>query len=611
MLSENLKDLIKNLPEKPGVYLMKNQRGEVIYVGKAVVLKNRVKQYFQSSRNMDAKVRAMVSHIEEFETIVTDTEMEALILENNLIKEYKPPYNILLRDDKTYPYLKVTLNEYFPRVIKVRKVEKDKAKYFGPYTNVFMVNESLETIRDTFKIRTCKRDMRRSQQRSREGKERPCLEYYIGRCMAPCIEKITEEKYMEMIEEILDFLSGKSNLLVETLREKMKKASAQLAFEEAAQIRDRIVNLEAVLERQKIVSSVTADQDILAVAKEDALACIFLFFVRGGKVVGKESFFFDKVGDTAEEEILSSFIKQFYMGVNFVPREILMDREFEDRAIMEEWLRHKKGAAVTIKLPKQGEKRKLLELVQKNACESLQQKRNLKLAKLERTVGVMKQLQEFLHLESPPSKIEAYDISNIQGVDSVGGQVVFIDGVKSPKHYRRYRIKTVEGANDYASMEEILRRRLRHGDLPDLILMDGGKGQVSSALKAMREENISIPVFGMYKDDRHRSCGLTTESEAMELSKDSLIYKFIASVQDEVHRFAISYHRSLREKGLYKSELDEISGIGKKRKMSLLTHFKSIHRIREASVEELMQAEGISRSVAQHIYEHFRKGEAS
>lgn len=606
MLSQKLTDLIQNLPDRPGVYLMKNQAGEVIYVGKAVSLKNRVKQYFQSSRNMDAKVRAMVSHVEEFETVVTDTEMEALILENNLIKEYKPPYNILLRDDKTYPYIKVTMNEFFPRVIKVRKIEKDGGRYFGPYTNVFMVNESLETIRDTFKIRTCKRDIRRSQQRNRQGKERPCLEYYIHRCSAPCIEKISEENYQEMIQEIVDFLSGKSNLLLDSLKEKMNSAAQKMEYEEAAIIRDRLQQLEVVLERQKIVSSTLTDQDIIAVEKEEDLSCIFIFFVRNGKVVGKEHFFFDKTKDTPVQEILSSFIKQFYMGINYVPKEIVVEQEFEDQKLMEDWLSGKKRTRVTIKASKRGDKRKLLELVRKNAQEALLQKKNLRLAKLERTVGVMKELQEFLNLEHPPSKVEAYDISNIQGVDSVGGQVVFIDGIKSPKHYRRYKIKTVSGANDYASMEEIISRRIKHGDLPDVILMDGGKGQVSSALKVLRQEQIPIPVLGMYKDDRHRTCGLTTEDRAIELSKHSLLYKFIATVQDEVHRFAITYHRSLRDKGLYQSALDDIPGVGKKRKMALLSHFKSIHRIREAEIDELEKIEGMNRAIAQKVHQYLR-----
>lgn len=610
-MNEKLSDLLKHLPEQPGVYLMKNQKAEVIYVGKAVSLKNRVRQYFQSSRHMDAKVRAMVSHIDEFEYIVTDTEMEALILENNLIKEYKPPYNILLRDDKTYPYIKVTMNEYFPRVLKVRKVDKDGAKYFGPYTNVFMVNESLETIRDTFKIRTCKRDIRRSQKKYQEGKERPCLEYYIGRCLAPCIEKVAEEQYMEMIDEILDFLSGKRNLLMDNLRQKMLKASQELNYEEAAVFRDRILNLEAVLEKQKIDSVTSGDQDIIAIKKEEAMACIFVFFVRNGKVVGKESFIFEKTADALPEEILSSFIKQFYIGTNFVPKEILVDREFEDLELMQRWLREKRGANVVIRIPKQGDKKKLLELVKKNSEEVLLQKKNLHLAKLNRTVGVMRELQEFLNLDRLPSKIEAYDISNIQGVDSVGGQVVFIDGVKSPKHYRRYKIKSVDGPNDYASMEEIIRRRVRHGDLPDLILMDGGKGQVGSALKVLREEKLDIPVLGMYKDDRHRTHGLTTETETIELSRHSLLYQFIAGVQEEVHRFAISYHRSLRDKGLYRSQLDEIAGIGQKRKMALLSHFKSVHRIKEAQVEELAAVEGMNLSVAKKVYDYFRGEETN
>ena len=606
MKSEKLKDLIKNLPDMPGVYLMKNKDEKVIYVGKAISLKNRVKQYFQSSRNMDAKVRAMVSHIDEFEYIVTDSEMEALILENNLIKEYKPQYNILLRDDKTYPYIKVTLKEYFPRVIKVRKVEKDGAKYFGPYTNAFTVNETLDAIREIFPIRTCKRDIKKSIER----RERPCLNLYIKKCVGPCTGKVDEKAYMEMIDEIIDFLGGKNTELIEKMKQRMIDYSGKFEFKEAARIRDRIKNIESMFEKQKIVYVSDIDQDFIGMAREEDLSCIQVFFVRNGKVVGREHFFFENTKDSSSEEIISSFIKQFYINVNFVPKEILVDTEFEDMKVMSEWLTEKKSQRVDIRVPIKGAKKKLLELVEKNAIETIRQKSNIKIAKLERTVGVMKELQEFLNLEKLPKRIEAFDISNIQGVDSVGGQVVFIDGEKAKKEYRRYKVKSVEGPNDYASLEEILRRRLKHENHPDLILMDGGKGQVSVAKKVLKEEGLDIPVLGMYKDNRHRTLGITTDKVETELSKHSLIYKFIASVQEEVHRFAISYHRSLRQKALEKSELDEIKGIGKKRKMALISHFKSINKIKNATIDELTLVEGMDKKSANAVFSHFREDES-
>lgn len=606
MKSEKLKDLIKNLPDMPGVYLMKNKDEKVIYVGKAISLKNRVKQYFQSSRNMDAKVRAMVSHIDEFEYIVTDSEMEALILENNLVKEYKPQYNILLRDDKTYPYIKVTLKEYFPRVIKVRKVEKDGAKYFGPYTNAFTVNETLDAIREIFPIRTCKRDIKKSIER----RERPCLNLYIKKCVGPCTGKVDEKAYMEMIDEIIDFLGGKNTELIEKMKQRMMDYSGKFEFEEAARIRDRIKNIESMFEKQKIVYVSDIDQDFIGMAREEDLSCIQVFFVRNGKVVGREHFFFENTKDSSSEEIISSFIKQFYINVNFVPKEILVDTEFEDMKVMSEWLTEKKSQRVDIRVPIKGAKKKLLELVEKNAIETIRQKSNIKIAKLERTVGVMKELQEFLNLEKLPKRIEAFDISNIQGVDSVGGQVVFIDGEKAKKEYRRYKVKSVEGPNDYASLEEILRRRLKHENHPDLILMDGGKGQVSVAKKVLKEEGLDIPVLGMYKDNRHRTLGITTDKVETELSKHSLIYKFIASVQEEVHRFAISYHRSLRQKALEKSELDEIKGIGKKRKMALISHFKSINKIKNATIDELTLVEGMDKKSANAVFSHFREDES-
>lgn len=602
----DIQEQLKKLPAEPGVYLMKDENDKIIYVGKAISLKNRVRQYFQSSKNHSSKVKSMVKNIKSFEYIITDSELEALILECNLIKKYRPKYNVLLRDDKTYPYIKVTVNEDFPRVLKVRKVIKDKAKYFGPYTNVEAVNDTLDVIRNIYPIRTCNVDI----ERAIKNNMRPCLNLHIKRCVGPCTGNVSKEEYNKMIEEILLFLSGKEETLIEILKEKMNKCSMQFNFEEAAIYRDKIINLQEMMQKQKIdVSTDDINQDIIAMAYNDEEACVQAFFIRHGKIVGREHFILEGTKDSSKESILGSFVKQFYMKAEYIPKEIIIESEIEDQVVLEEWLSNIKGQKVFIRVPQKGDKKSLISMVKKNAMEYLEKFSNLNKRKYERSEGALIELAEVLGLEEPPRRIESYDISNIQGVDSIGVMVVFTNGLKDKKEYRRYKIKTVEGPNDYDSMAEILDRRLQKGDFADLILLDGGKGQVSAVQKVFDKYGIDIPLWGMYKDDKHRTKGLICASKEIELDKTSNLYRFVASIQEEVHNYAISYHRSLRNKSLTKSSLDDIPGVGEKRKKALLSHFKSIEDIKNASVEELAKVEGLNKSVAENIYDYFRKGE--
>ena len=600
-ITEKIKSLVSKLPNSSGVYLMKNKNNEIIYVGKAVSLRNRVRQYFQSQSNMQEKVKAMVSHIEEFEYIVTDSEMEALILENNLIKEYKPTYNILLRDDKTYPYIKITINEDYPRVLKTRKIEKDGAKYFGPYSNAFIVNDIIELIHSTFKLRTCSRNI----QKSIEKKERPCLSYYINICDGPCLGTVDKKEYDKTIVEVINFLESKSDTIIESLRQKMYDASKKLDYEKAMMYRDKINGMQEMLEKQKIVSANSfMDKDFLAVEQGEDISCVFIFFVRGGKVVGTENFIFDIDLNKDESEILSSFVKQYYINSAYIPKEIYVSHEFEDLNVLSQLLSNKKESKVTIKLPLKGDKKDMIQLVKKNAAETISRKEAVDKNKKDNVELVMKELREILSLKTEIHKIESYDISNIQGVDSVGGQVVFVDGKKVPKLYRRYKIKTVEGPDDYSSLEEILSRRIKHEDLPDLILLDGGKGQVGVIRRLFEREKISTPVFGMYKDDRHTTMGLCSDEDLFELNRYSKLYRFISSIQEEVHRFAIDYHKSLRNKKMSFSKLDNIKGIGDKRKKMLLSYFKSISNIKNASIEELEKV--VDKKSAFAVYEYFK-----
>lgn len=602
----DIQEQLKKLPAEPGVYLMKDKDDKIIYVGKAISLKNRVRQYFQSSKNHSSKVKSMVKNINSFEYIITDSELEALILECNLIKKYRPKYNVLLRDDKTYPYIKVTVNEDYPRVLKVRRVLKDKAKYFGPYTNVEAVNDTLEVIRNIYPIRTCSIDI----DRAIKNNMRPCLNLHIKRCVGPCTGNVSKEEYNKMIDEILLFLSGKEEKLIEVLKEKMNKCSMEFNFEEAAIYRDKIINLQEMMQKQKIdVSTDDINQDIIAMAYNDEEACVQAFFIRHGKIVGREHFILEGVMDITKESILGSFVKQFYMNVEYIPKEIIIESEIEDQVVLEEWLSNIKGQKVSIRVPQKGDKKSLIQMVKKNAMEYLEKFSNLNKRKYERSEGALIELAEVLGLAEPPRRIESYDISNIQGVDSIGVMVVFTNGIKDKKEYRRYKIKTVEGPNDYDSMAEILERRIQKGDFADLILLDGGKGQVSAVKKVFEKYGIDIPLWGMYKDDKHRTKGLINSTKEIELDRTSNLYRFVASIQEEVHNYAISYHRSLRNKSLTKSTLDDIPGVGEKRKKALLSHFKSIEEIKNASEEELSQVEGLNRSVAENIYNYFRKGE--
>lgn len=602
----DIQEQLKKLPAEPGVYLMKDKDDQIIYVGKAISLKNRVRQYFQSSKNHSSKVKSMVKNINSFEYIITDSELEALILECNLIKKYRPKYNVLLRDDKTYPYIKVTVNEDYPRILKVRRVLKDKAKYFGPYTNVEAVNDTLEVIRNIYPIRTCSIDI----DRAIKNNIRPCLNFHIKKCVGPCTGNVSKEEYNKMIEEILLFLSGKEEKLIEILKEKMNKCSMEFNFEEAAIYRDKIINLQEMMQKQKIdVSTDDINQDIIAMAYNDEEACVQSFFIRHGKIVGREHFILEGVMDITKESILGSFVKQFYMNAEYIPKEIIIECEIEDQVILEEWLSNIKGQKVSIRVPQKGDKKSLIQLVKKNAMEYLEKFSNLNKRKFERSEGALIELAEVLGLSEPPRRIESYDISNIQGVDSIGVMVVFTNGIKDKKEYRRYKIKTVEGPNDYDSMAEILERRIQKGNFADLILLDGGKGQVSAVKKVFEKYGIDIPLWGMYKDDKHRTKGLINATKEIELDRTSNLYRFVASIQEEVHNYAISYHRSLRNKSLTKSTLDDIPGVGEKRKKALLSHFKRIEEIKNASEEELSQVEGLNRRVAESIYNYFRKGE--
>ena len=601
----DIQEHLKQLPAEPGVYLMKDKFDNIIYVGKAKILKNRVRQYFQSSKNHSSKVKSMVKNIDKFEYIITDSELEALILECNLIKKYKPKYNVLLRDDKTYPYIKVTTNEDFPRVLKVRKVIKDKAKYFGPYTNTTAVNDTLDIIKNIYPIRTCNIDI----ERAIKTNMRPCLNLHIKRCVGPCTGNVTKEEYNKMIEEIILFLSGKEEKLIDILKEKMNKCAMDFNFEEAAIYRDKIKSLEDMMEKQKIDTSTSdLNQDVIAMARAHDEACVQVFFVRNGKIVGREHFILEGVMDSTRESILGSFVKQFYMEQEYVPKEIIIEDEIEDSFILSEWLSSKKGQKVTIRVPQKGEQKSLIEMVRKNAIEYLEKFSDMNKRKYEKSIGALEELKQILNLDNIPKRIESFDISNIQGVDSIGSMVVFTNGKKDKKEYRRYKIKTVIGPNDYDSMAEIVERRLKYGDFPDLMLLDGGKGQVSAVKKVLNKYNVEIPLWGMYKDDKHRTKGLISQEKEIELDRTSNLYRFVASIQEEVHNYAISYHRSLRNKSLTKSELDDIQGIGEKRKKALLNHFKDIEAIKKATFEELLEVEGMNKTSSESVYNYFRKG---
>lgn len=611
---------LKNLPDKPGVYLMKNRLGEVIYVGKAKILKNRVRQYFQNSKNHSEKVKAMVKNIAEFEYIITDSEMEALILECNLIKKYSPKYNILLKDDKYYPFIKITLKEDFPRIFVTRNYVNDGAKYFGPYTDSKSVYEVVELLKGIFPLRTCKLSIK-------EGKDpiRPCLNYHIGKCKAPCAGYISKNEYREMVHEIIDILNGKDKAMLYKLKEDMEKASEELNFEKAAVLRDKIRSIEVVLEKQKIVSNNFNNEDYINLYKDEKDTCVQIFFLRDGKIIGRENFTLENTADLSDGHIIYDFIKSFYSGTAFIPKVIYVP-SMEEEELVSDWLSLKSGVKVSIKVPQIGEKKKILELVKSNAKLTLDgfKQKILEEKELERIA--MEELADILGLENKIERIEAYDISNLMGMDSVGTMVVFERGKPKNSDYRRFKINTVEGPNDYDSMREVLYRRFLHGlkeikkitereinftegkfsVFPDLILMDGGKGQINIALEVLKELNVNIPVCGMVKDDNHRTRGLIYNNEELIIKSNSQLMHLITRIQDEVHRFAITYHRSLRDKRTLHSILENIPNIGEKRRRALLKKFGSVENIKKASLEELLDTPTISKKAAESIVEYFK-----
>lgn len=610
---------LKKLPAKPGVYLMHDAKDEIIYVGKAISLKNRVRQYFQSSRNKTAKIEQMVSKIARFEYIITDSELEALVLECNLIKEHRPRYNTMLKDDKTYPYIKVTIWEDFPRVSLSREIKKDKSKYFGPYTSAGAVKDTLDLIHKLYRIRTCSRSLPKDV-----GKERPCLNYHIKQCSAPCQGYISREEYQKGIQKILDFLNGNYKELMQELEEKMAAASEELDFEKAIEYRELLSSIKQVAQKQKITSSGLEDRDVIAMAKDGQDGVVQVFFVREGRLIGRDHFHMNTAVEEEKGQILSSFVKQFYAGTPFIPRELLLQVPLEDEEVIASWLSAKRGQKVRLVSPKKGEKEKLVELAAKNAKMVLDQdKEKIKREEL-RTIGAMNQVGEWLKLRNI-RRIEAFDISNISGFESVGSMIVYEDGKPKKSDYRKFRIQSVQGPNDYASMEEVLTRRFSHGleeeerlkqkgmdlDLgsftrfPDLIMMDGGRGQVNIALEVLRKLNLEIPVCGMVKDDNHRTRGLYFHNIEIPVDKHSEGFRLITRIQDEAHRFAIEYHRSLRSKNQVKSILDEIPGIGPARRKALMKQFKSQEGIRAASVEELEHTPHMNRLAAKQVYEFF------
>ena len=609
-----IEEELKKLPGKPGVYIMHGEKDEIIYVGKAVSLKNRVRQYFQSSRNKGAKIEQMVTHITRFEYIVTDSELEALVLECNLIKEHRPKYNTMLKDDKTYPFIKVTVNEPYPRVLFSRTMRKDKAKYFGPYTSSTAVKDVIELVRKIYMVRSCSRTLPRDC-----GKDRPCLYYHMKQCTAPCQGNVSEEEYKKNIARVLHFLNGNYKETIEQLTEKMLAASEEMRFEDAAGYRDLINSIKRIGERQKITAYGEEDKDIIAVAMDESEdlreqdAVVQVFFMRGGKLIGRDHFFLRVARGDTKAQVLSSFLKQFYAGTPFIPSEIMLQTEIEDAEVIEDWLTTRRKQRVHIRVPKKGTKEKLVELAKENARMVLSKDRERIKREEGRTIGAVKEIEGWLGLRNIV-RMEAYDISNISGFESVGSMVVYEKGKPKRSDYRKFKIKWVQGPNDYASMEEVLTRRFTHetrGEydsfsiLPDLILMDGGRGQVNIALKVLGELGLDIPVCGMVKDDNHRTRGVYFNNVEIPIDTSGEGFHLVTRIQDEAHRFAIEYHRSLRSREQVHSVLDDIPGIGETRRKALMRRFRSIENIRDASVEELSQTESMNMQSAEAVYRFF------
>ena len=617
----DIQEELKKLPQKPGVYLMKDENGHIIYVGKAVNLKNRVRQYFQSSRNQTAKTRSMVPNIREFEYIVTDSEMEALLLECNLIKKHHPYYNILLKDDKSYPYIKVTVGEDYPRILFSRTMKKDKSRYFGPYTSAAAVKDTIELLNKLYQLRTCNRVLPRDT-----GLERPCLNYHIKQCLAPCQGYVSKEEYRQQVAGALEFLNGNYSPILKDLEEKMKKAAEAMEFEDAARYRDLLSSVRQVSQKQKITEGVGEDKDILALYQDETEAVVQVFFVRDGKLIGREHYYMTHVPENNKPAILQDFVKQFYAGTPFIPRELMLQYEIEDAELIEKWLSERKGSRVYLKVPKIGSKEKLVELAAQNAKLVLSQDREKLKREEGRTIGAVKEISDLLQLPlTGTARMEAYDISNINGFENVGSMVVYEKGKPKRSDYRKFKIKSVSGPDDYACMREVLTRRFRHGmeeskeleeqemdqeygsftKFPDLILMDGGRGQVNIALSVLEELGIDIPVCGMVKDDNHRTRGLYYHNIELPIDTHSEGFKLITRIQDEAHRFAIEYHRSLRSKTQVRSVLDDIPGVGPARRKALMRHFKSLEEIRQATVEDLMEIPEMNERTAQEIVAFF------
>lgn len=613
---------LKKLPNKPGVYIMRDALDTILYVGKAVNLHNRVRSYFRPNIGRGPAIDKMVTLVARFEYIVTDTELEALVLENNLIKEYSPKYNTLLKDDKTYPYIKVTVGEDFPRIMFSREMKKDKAKYFGPYTSAAAVKDTIDLLNKLYQLRTCNRNLPKDI-----GVDRPCLNHHIKQCAAPCQGYISKEEYAQKIEGVLAFLNGNYNSILKDLEQKMQAAAENLEFEEAAKYRDLYASVKSVAQKQKINEGVGEDKDIVAMSKDDTDAVVQVFFIRDGKLIGREHFYMTKVSGVPKEEILGEFVKQFYAGTPFIPRELMLQYEIEDMELIEKWLSGKRGGRVYLKVPKKGTKEKLLELAAKNATLVLTQDREKMKREEGRTIGAVKEIADILGL-SDVSRMEAFDISNISGFANVGSMVVYEKGKPKRSDYRKFKIKTVSGPDDYACMREVLTRRFKHGmeeaknleaqeidsefgsftKFPDLLLMDGGRGQVNIALEVLKELQIDIPVCGMVKDDNHRTRGLYFNNVELPIDTRSEGFKLITRIQDEAHRFAIEYHKSLRGKAQVKSVLDEIPGVGPTRRRALMRHFQSIEDVKAADAETLAQVPEIPMHVAEAIVSYFQNG---
>lgn len=619
----HIEEELKKLPSKPGVYLMHDDTDEIIYVGKAVSLRNRVRQYFQSSRNKTAKIEKMVSKIARFEYIVTDSELEALVLECNLIKEHRPRYNTMLKDDKGYPYIRITVNEDFPRIMMARTMKKDKSRYFGPYTSMGAVKDIIELVQKLFQLRTCNRVLPRDI-----GKERPCLNYHIKQCNAPCQGYVSKEEYGTSIGQIIDLLNGKCDDILHTLQQKMEEASENLEFEEAIKYRELIRSVKHIAQKQKMTDGSMEDRDIIACSVDGQDAVVQVFFVREGKLIGRDHFHLNVAVGDQTKTIMTSFIKQFYAGTPFVPRELLLQTPIEDEEVIEAWLSEKRGKKVTIRVPKKGEKERLVDLAKKNADMVLEQDRERIKREERKTIGALKQIEQWIGV-SNVKRIEAFDISNISGFESVGSMVVYENGKPKRNDYRKFKIKWVKGANDYASMEEVLTRRFVHGleereqkkkegedttfgsftVFPDLIMMDGGRGQVNIAISVLEQLGLHIPVCGMVKDDNHRTRGLYYNNVEIPIDRHSEGFHLITRIQDEAHRFAIEYHRSLRNKGSVHSILDDIKGIGPTRRKALMRHFENLEQIKEASVEELKQIDGMNEASAKAVVEFFSRND--